>query len=122
MKKIVKKIPAHTVVSYQCSVCKYVYDTEIEAKECEESLVEKKRFKRGDKVSGRRACAFSSDQFRMRKYVGVITKVKLVSPSELHERQIGGSEHVYECYVTYTCSFCKKKSYVLTYACALKPA
>lgn len=123
MKTIRKKIPARTEVSYQCSICKKVYDTKSKAKACEEAPVENKRFKRGDKVSGEHRCGLSYYHWsRMRKFVGVITKVKLVSPSELHERQIGGGEHVYECYVTYICSFCKKKSYRLIFASALKPA
>lgn len=125
MKTIRTKIPARTEVRYQCSVCKKVYDTESEAKWCEEAPVEKKRFKRGDNVSGKHAHAISSGQLRTHKFVGVITKVELVSPSELRERQIVGRKHVYECYVTYTCSFCKKnnkKSYSLIFASELKPA
>lgn len=123
MKTIRTKIPARTEVRYQCSVCKKVYDTESEAKWCEEAPVEKKRFKRGDKVSGEHMCKISPGRWlRKGKFVGVITKVKFVSPIELREWQIGGGKHVYECYVTYICSFCKEKSYRLVFASALKPA
>lgn len=52
MKQIVRRVPTHTVRSFQCNVCETKYPTAKQAKKCEARIKEKKVFKKGDVVKG----------------------------------------------------------------------
>ena len=52
MKKIVRRVAAHTVRSFQCEICGHGYPTKSQALKCEARVKERRKFRKGDLVKG----------------------------------------------------------------------
>lgn len=57
MKQLVRRVPAHTVRSFQCEVCGTKYSTKNQALTCEARIKEEQVFKEGDLAHGRLSSA-----------------------------------------------------------------
>ncbi len=115
MKKIVKKIPARTSVTYQCETCKTKYRTAEKAKECENRILEEKIFKIGDEIIIIPARACSNGRFNWKSFWPKATVVKILGPMlPDYEYEVkwldsrGLNSHVYQYEVEYAC-FCRRE-------------
>lgn len=111
MKKIVKKIPARTVISYQCKVCKTKYGTAERAEKCEARVLEEKRFKIGDTAYSlvKHECVASRRPYRPQGKV--IRTMGPMIPDNEYEiyNQKSGKFHIFKYEVEYICPKCNKK-------------
>ena len=116
MKKIVTRVPAHTVRLFQCEVCETKYHSAKQAEKCEERLKEKKAFRVGDRALAieARFCGKNSSFSYMA--IGKIVRIEgPVLPDYEYERKwLGGdlkrmSSHVYKYWLSFKCPHCKEK-------------
>src|SRR3989344_4816404 len=98
MKKITRRVPAHTVHSFQCEVCKTKYRTEKQAQECESRTKEMKIFWVGYMA------------------IGKIVKIEgpVLPDYEYECKWLGGdpkrlNSHVYEYWLSFKCPHCGEK-------------
>lgn len=102
MRKIVRR-----VVEFQCDVCKTVYGSAKKAYNCERRVIEKKKFKKGDRVVGleEHHCSQKERNFIPR---GVVKKISGLEPMdyEYSLKWLGGAlldSHVRQYLVIYKC-------------------
>ncbi len=111
MKQLVRRVPAHTVRSFQCEVCGAKYSTKNQALTCEARIKEEQVFKEGDLVSGYEphVCNHGKED-RSFLTVGKVTKV--IGPTlpdyEYEVKWLGDrperlNGHVYLYEVSYEC-------------------
>lgn len=121
MKKIVKQIPAKTVVHYQCEVCGNKYNNADKAKECEQRVAEEKKFSVGQEVRALepRGC------FRIEKPLyrvqGKVVDISdpLCPDFEYEVKWLGGRRinwHVFQYTVEYACPHCQEVRSEIYYA------
>ena len=111
MKKITRRVPAHTNRSFQCEICKTKYRTAKQALECEARIKEKKVFKIGDVVRGYE-CHVCSHEGADRNFLPEGKIVKILGPMvpdyEYEVKWLDGrperiNGHVYLYEVIYKC-------------------
>lgn len=122
MKKIVKEIPARTLVTYQCEVCKTKYRSKQKAKECEERILEREMFKIGDNVYPIEKRECDGHPYRPRTKIIEISAPK-VPDYEYEVKWLGSKRldwHVREYIVEFCCPHCKEKYSALYYAPELR--
>lgn len=110
MKRIVKRIPEHTVIQYQCEKCKTKYKNRSKALKCEEMPVEVQQLKVGDRVTWleMRRCAHGKS-YRLCGWV-VALKGPELPDEEYNNKWLGGKlngTHVYMYEVVWVCPHCK---------------
>lgn len=119
MKRVVTK-----TVSYECGICKKRYKNSSEAKKCETRIVEKKKFRIGNKVQNLepRTCGMNHKPYR---FNGKVIKIygPIVSDYEYEVKWLGGKRinwHVFQYEVKFICPHCKEERSELYYAPELK--
>jgi len=120
MKKIVKKVPAHTVVSYQCEVCKTKHRTKRKAEECEARTLEKQKFALRQEVRSveLRFCGGGRTYRAQGKVVRVFSELP---DTEYEAKWLGGTRerlgsHVRRYEVEFVCPYCENTQNALYYA------
>lgn len=125
MKITRKRIPARTVVSYQCETCGTKYPRKLSAIGCEKRKLETKVFKLGERVKNTtaRQCHNGKNYY----FEGVVIGVRGPVPSddEYEILILGGKKermnnHVYQYEVEYVCPVCQNIKTALLYAPQLK--
>ena len=125
MKVTKKRIPAKTVVSYQCETCGTKYRKESSAVNCEKRKLERKIFKIGEQVKNTtpRNCYNGKNYY----FDGIVIDIRGPVPcdDEYEILILGGKEermnsHVYQYEVKYVCPICKNIKTALLYAPQLK--
>ena len=116
MKKIVRRVPAHTVRSFQCEVCGTKYRSAKQAIECESRTKEKKAFRVGDRVLAIEARFCNKNSSFSYMAIGKIVKIEgPVLPDQEYERKwLGGdskrlNSHVYKYWLSFKCPHCNEK-------------
>lgn len=111
MKKLVRRVPAHTVRSFQCEVCGTKYRTANQAKKCEARVQEEKVFGKMDvvRILECRICSHMGKDRPCRSF-GRIEKVigPMLPDYEYEVKWLGGKAerlngHVYLYLVRYLC-------------------
>lgn len=123
MKKIVKKIPARIVISYQCEVCGTKYRTITAAQNCEARTLEKKEFKAGDLVYpvGKRHCkVYYRPKGKIVKILGPTLPVYEYEVNWLGGKSERLKSHILQYEVRYTCPCHNRKMTHLYFAPEIK--
>lgn len=113
MRVIKKRVPAKTVVLYQCKICRANHTNRLEAKKCEMLPTESKVFKLGDRVRN-----ITARRCRLDKYYYFKGKIFKIKGPTLN--YIFGQEHVFYYFVEYKCPICNKNETQLYQAGGLK--
>ncbi len=113
MRKIVKKIPARTVIKYQCKVCGMKYKTSAAAKKCEARILENKKAKIGDRVHvyQTRECHVLyqvPDTAKVVKIIGPMLPWEDYEIRHLHGRPERLNSHIFQYEIEYISPCCKE--------------
>ncbi len=120
MKTIVRRVPAHTIRSFQCEVCRAKYRTAKQALKCKARIKEKQVFKVGDFVKGYEPHV-CSHKGRDRNFLTEGMVIKILGPMcpdyEYEVKWLGGKTerlngHVYLYEVEYLCLCGKSRKYL----------
>ena len=127
MKTFRRKIPARTVVRYQCEICEANYRTPAQAERCEARIVEAEKFIPGQLVRA----VWQPECSRGGPYCSKGKVVKSIGPQLPEEdyarRCLGGktarlNSHVFQYEILFICPHCKQNQSALYYASELKTA
>ena len=112
MRTVIRKIPAKTTTSYQCSRCRTKYRSKAKALQCEAQITEEKVFKIGERVTWRepRHCQSYDKSYKLDGKVRKILGPTLPD-EEYNFKWLGGrfsGKHIFMYEVSWRCPHCKE--------------